>query len=99
MMALALIVIAMQVGDLILTYLVIKAGGREVNPFMLKLQRFLPGKWTWLYLPKVAFIGAVWWAAYRYPEQMATVFYILIAFYAWVLVNNYRAWRAQKANL
>jgi len=27
------------------------------------------------------------------------VFYILIAFYAWVLVNNYRAWRAQKAKL
>jgi hypothetical protein len=79
----------------VLTYLVIKAGGREVNPVMLKLQRILPGKWTWLFLPKIAFIVAVWWAAGRYPAQMDVPFYGLIFLYGWVLVNNYRAWRKQ----
>lgn len=94
-MALALIVIAMQVADLVLTSLVIKAGGRETWKPMLLLQKILPGKWTWLYLPKLALIVVVWWAARKYPGEMAPAFYILIAFYAWVLVNNYRAWRRQ----
>ena len=97
MMALALIVIAMQVGDLLLTYLIIKAGGRETWKPMLFLQKLLPGRWTWLFLPKAAYIVAVWWAAQTYPNEMPTAFYILIAFYAWVLVKNYRAWRTQRA--
>ena len=96
MMALALIVIAMQVADLALTYAIIKAGGRETWKPMLFLQKLrLPGRWTWLFLPKFLFIAFVWWAARRYPGQMDTVFYILIACYAWIIVNNYRAWRRQ----
>jgi hypothetical protein len=97
MMALAMIVIAMQLGDLILTYLVIKAGGREAWKPMLWLQKLnLPGRWTWLFLPKVLFIAFVWWAAQRYPGQMDGVFYVLIAIYAWVLFHNYRALKKQR---
>jgi hypothetical protein len=98
MMALAMIVIAMQLGDLILTYLIIKAGGRETWKPMLFLQKLhLPGRWTWLFLPKLLFIAFVWWAARRYPGQMDTVFYVLVAFYAWVLVHNYRVLKKQRS--
>ena len=93
---LAYLVIAMQLGDVVLTYLGIKAGAREVNPIMVWLQKILPGKWTWLFLAKAVMIPLIYWVASHYGESANAPLVGLVALYAWVLANNWRVLKKQK---
>jgi len=79
------IIIALQVADIVTTYLAITNGkGIESNGILaplFKASGLIPG----LLIVKGGFVALLWWAAPLVPVDLL---YALAAFYAWVIFNN-----------
>lgn len=88
------ILIALQLLDGLTTWLVLKRGGYEANPVLVKLseflRRFTGAKWAWLVVAKLFGVAASWWLVFNAPAWFC---YVLALIYASVVVNNIRAYR------
>ena len=81
--------IGLQIADALTTYLIIKRGGRELNPVLLwfaeKLKSITNAKWAWLVIAKILAAAAAI-AAFPYmPEWLQLA---LCVFYLFVVVRN-----------
>jgi hypothetical protein len=80
--------IALQVADLLTTYYIIKNGGREVNPLLVKLaeltKTFTNARWAWLVIAKVFGAAGSIYVALTWPDGAIG----LIVIYSLVVVSN-----------
>ena len=85
----ALLVAALQVGDLVTTLLALGRGAREANPIVAFAMRIL-GRVPGLSLIKLIGIGFAW---LLWTVQAERELWLLAALYLWVVVHNIRVWR------
>ena len=93
-----LVIIAAQFGDWWTTYKVISQGGREVNPFMLRIRDVLvrfgfSGRWAWLTATKIFLIlvaTAIYVANPALPNWAEWFVCIVSGFNLWVVFHNWR---------
>lgn len=87
--ALAVAAIALQLADGATTFAVIRAGGREANPFQAWLPAVLPGRWTWLVVMKLAGIALITFIALKLTGVIAIALLgLFVVGYAWVVWHN-----------
>lgn len=79
------VLIALQLADAYLTWRVLAAGGRELNPIMRALIDRL-GAVAGLGAGKVALVVAAWLFILEQPIALA----LLVALYGWVGLHNWR---------
>ena len=79
------LLILLQILDAITTLLVLKKGGRETNPLMLALFGLI-GPVPALFATKALIVALV--ILVPLPDLLM---FALIAFYVWVLLNNWKA--------
>lgn len=84
---LGFIFIALQVADAATTYIILKGGGRELNPFMQVVMNFL-GLVPALVVMKALVLGVFVFYAEAIPLW---VWMLMIVIYSWVVANNLRA--------
>ena len=87
---LLLLVIALQVADIVTTYLIIQRGGRELNPLIAAAMAKI-GVLPALLVTKGALIALM--VSVNHVEGMIYVFAFLAALYAFVISNNLRVLR------
>ena len=83
--------IILQIFDAYTTYKAIKQGGREINPFLVKLADVLKpitnAKWAWLFIAKlVAVVAGYVLYVMNQPEALV----VLCVFYIYVVFHNFR---------
>lgn len=94
------LVVLLQGGDWLTTYRVLKLGGREANPVMLRLAAWLSARGyaghAWLNVAKGAALIAVL-SILAHPETPGLVWLLraLAALYALIVINNLVVWRRQ----
>lgn len=100
---LGIILLVLIAFDLVLTFLVVRAGGYEENSLLTRFDAFLRargfGPWVWLVLAKLFCVAVILFAFERRtltPRGMLT-FEIVALVYVAVVVHNWRAWRKQLA--
>ena len=84
---LGFIFIALQVADAATTYIILKGGGRELNPFMQVVMNFL-GLVPALIVMKALVLGVFVFYAEAIPLW---VWMLMVIIYSWVVANNLRA--------
>ena len=84
---LGFIFIALQVADAATTYIILKGGGRELNPFMQVVMNFL-GLVPALVVMKALVLGVFVFYAEATPLW---VWMLMVIIYSWVVANNLRA--------
>ena len=84
---LGFIFIALQVADAATTYIILKGGGRELNPFMQVVMNFL-GLVPAVVVMKALVLGVFVFYAEAIPLW---VWMLMIVIYSWVVANNLRA--------
>lgn len=84
---LGFIFIALQVADAATTYIILKGGGRELNPFMQVVMNFL-GLVPALVVMKALVLGVFVFYAEAIPLW---VWMLMVIIYSWVVANNLRA--------
>lgn len=94
------VVVLLQGGDWVTTYRVLKLGGREANPVMLRLAAWLSARgysWhAWINVAKGAAVCAAL-LILCLPETPGLVWLLraLAAMYALIVINNLVVWRRQ----
>jgi amino acid transporter len=86
-MILMFLFIALQVADAATTYIILKGGGRELNPFMQVVMNFL-GVVPALVVMKLLVVGVFMVYAEAIPLW---VWMLMVIIYAVVVANNLRA--------
>ena len=84
---LGFIFIALQVADAATTYIILKGGGRELNPFMQVVMNFL-GLVPALVVMKALVLGVFVFYAEAIPLW---AWMLMVIIYSWVVANNLRA--------
>lgn len=92
---LMLVLIVFQVADLVTTYMILERGGYEKNVFLVRLatwiSKYTNAKWAWLVVAKLAAVTGCVVAVSSMStetEYLELLLAALIAFYAWVIMNN-----------
>jgi hypothetical protein len=89
--------LAIAIFDAGTTYVIIKRGGREVNPVLVELAKFLArftnAKWAWLVIAKVVGHCVMWWL---FTAGQYVALNITIAIYCAVIVSNFYQITRQK---
>ena len=84
---LGFIFIALQVADAATTYIILKGGGRELNPFMQVVMNFL-GLVPAVVVMKALVLGVFVFYAEAIPLW---AWMLMVIIYSWVVANNLRA--------
>ena len=104
--SLVLLLVLLQLADAVLTRLIIKSGGREMNPLLVRLDQWLReefetgARWAWLAVAKgvaiAAILGAYVLGAWHTPEG-GVLLGALMIYYAMVVRHNWREYREVKS--